>query len=45
MDTHKNAPLAPKGRKMMVRAVVELGLSKAAGPPGDCQETCVRGPS
>ena len=30
MDTHKNAPLTPKGREMMVRTVVDCGLSKAA---------------
>jgi transposase InsO family protein len=30
MDTHKNAPLTPKGREAMVRRVVEDGLSKAA---------------
>jgi transposase InsO family protein len=30
MDTHKNAPLTPKGREAMVRCVVEDGLSKAA---------------
>jgi len=30
MDTHKNAPLTPKGREMMVRAVVDCGLSRAA---------------
>jgi transposase InsO family protein len=30
MDTHKNAPLTPKGREAMVRSVVESGLSKAA---------------
>src|ERR1700748_587708 len=30
MDTHKNAPLTPKGREAMVRSVVERGLSKAA---------------
>jgi transposase InsO family protein len=30
MDTHRNAPLTPKGREMMVRAVVDEGLSKAA---------------
>jgi hypothetical protein len=30
MDTHKNAPLTPKGREMMVRAMVDGGLSKAA---------------
>jgi transposase InsO family protein len=30
MDTHKNAALTAKGREMMVRAVVEFGLSKAA---------------
>jgi hypothetical protein len=30
MDTHKNAPLTPKGRKMMVRDVIGCGLSKAA---------------
>ena len=29
MDTHKNAPLTPKGRERMVRAVVEGGLTKA----------------
>jgi transposase len=30
MDTHKNAPLTPKGREAMVRAVVDEGLSKTA---------------
>ena len=30
MDTHKNAPLTPKGREHMVRAIVHAGLSKAA---------------
>ncbi len=30
MDTHENAPLTPKGREMMVRTVVDDGLSKAA---------------
>jgi transposase-like protein len=30
MDTHKNARLTPKGREEMVRAVVDLGMSKAA---------------
>jgi transposase InsO family protein len=30
MDTHKNAPLTPKGREMMVRAVIDCGLSGAA---------------
>jgi transposase InsO family protein len=30
MDTHKNAPLTPKGREMMVRAVVDDRMSKAA---------------
>src|SRR5262245_21864520 len=30
MDTHKNAPLTPKGRELMVRAVVDGGLTKAA---------------
>jgi transposase InsO family protein len=30
MDTHKNAPLTPKGREAMVWSVVESGLSKAA---------------
>src|SRR3984957_10285228 len=30
MDTHKNAALTPKGREMMVRVVVDFGLSKAA---------------
>ena len=29
MDTHRNAPLTPKGREMMVRSVVDFGLSKA----------------
>src|SRR5579871_3305771 len=29
MDTHKNAPLTPKGREAMVRFVVDSGLSKA----------------
>jgi hypothetical protein len=29
MDTHKNAPLTPKGREAMVRSVVEAGLSEA----------------
>jgi transposase InsO family protein len=28
MDTHKNAPLTPKGREMMVRAVLDCGLRK-----------------
>jgi transposase InsO family protein len=30
MDTHKNASLTPKGREVMVRSVVERGLSKAS---------------
>ena len=30
MDTHRNAPLTPKGREMMVRTVVEGGSSKTA---------------
>jgi transposase InsO family protein len=30
MDTHKNAPLTPKGREAMVRSVTEGGLSKVA---------------
>jgi transposase InsO family protein len=30
MDTHKNAPMTPKGRGAMVRAVVDGGMSKAA---------------
>lgn len=30
MDTHKNAPLTPKGREAMVRRVIEGGLTKAA---------------
>ncbi len=30
MDTHKNAPLTPKGREAMARSVVEGGLCKAA---------------
>ena len=29
MNTHKNAPLTPKGRETMVRSVVEGGLSQA----------------
>ena len=29
MNSHKNAPLTPKGRETMVRSVVEGGLSKA----------------
>jgi transposase InsO family protein len=29
MDTHKNAPLTPKGREHMVRSVVDCGLTKA----------------
>jgi transposase InsO family protein len=29
MDVHKNAPLTPKGREVMVRSVVEGGLNKA----------------
>ena len=30
MDTHKNAPLTPKGREAMVRSVIEGGLTKAS---------------
>ena len=30
MDTHKNAPLTPKGREAMVRSVIDGGLSKVA---------------
>jgi len=30
MDTHKNAPLTPKGREAMVRYVTEGGMSQAA---------------
>ena len=30
MDTHKNAPLTPRGREAMVRSVVDGGLSQAA---------------
>ena len=30
MNSHKNAPLTPKGREAMVRSVTENGLSKAA---------------
>ncbi len=30
MDTHKNARLTPKGREEMVRAAVDIGLSKSA---------------
>jgi transposase len=30
MDTDKNAALTPKGREMMVRVVMDFGLSKAA---------------
>src|SRR6201993_3157510 len=29
MNSHKNAPLTPRGREAMVRSVVESGLSKA----------------
>ena len=29
MNSHKNAPLTPKGREAMVRSVIEGGLSKA----------------
>jgi transposase InsO family protein len=30
MNSHKNAPLTPKGREAMVRSVIEAGLKKAA---------------
>ena len=30
MDTHKNAPLTPKGREAMVRCVIDGGLGQAA---------------
>jgi transposase len=30
MDTHKNAPMTPKGREAMVRFVIDGGQSKAA---------------
>ena len=30
MDTHKNAPMTPKGREAMVRFVIDCGQSKAA---------------
>src|ERR1700712_1032340 len=30
MNSHKNAPLTPKGREAMVRSVTEGGLSRAA---------------
>ena len=30
MDTHMNAPLTPKGREMMVRSVMDCGLTRAA---------------
>jgi transposase InsO family protein len=30
MNSHKNAPLTPKGREAMVRSVIEGGLSQAA---------------
>jgi transposase InsO family protein len=30
MDTHKNAALTPKGRELMVRAVLDDGLTRAA---------------
>ena len=33
MDTHKNAPLTPKGREAMVRAVVDDGLVQDRGGP------------
>jgi hypothetical protein len=48
MDTQKNAPLTPKGREMMVRAVVDEGLSKAAAArrfnttPKTVAKCCVR---
>jgi hypothetical protein len=29
MNSHKNAPLTPKGREAMVRSVVEGGLGQA----------------
>ena len=30
MDTHQNAPLTPKGREQMVRAVLERGMTEGA---------------
>ena len=30
MNSHKNAPLTPKGREAMVRSVIEGGLNRAA---------------
>jgi hypothetical protein len=33
MDTHKNAPLTPKGRETMVRTVMGCGLTKADDVP------------
>jgi transposase InsO family protein len=30
MDTHMNSPLTPEGREMMVRSVMDCGLTKAA---------------
>jgi hypothetical protein len=30
MNSHKHAPLTPKGREAMVRCVTEAGLSKPA---------------
>src|SRR5258707_2866080 len=30
MNSHKNAPLTPKGREAMVRSVIEGGLTQAA---------------
>ena len=31
MDTHKNAPLTPKGREAMVRSVIEGGGERRCG--------------
>ena len=30
MNSHKNAPLTPKGREVMVRFVIDGGMGKAA---------------
>jgi hypothetical protein len=37
MDTHENAPLTPKGREVMVRSVIEGGLTKAAAARRPCR--------
>jgi hypothetical protein len=39
MDTHKNAPLTPKGREAMVPIVIEGGMTKAGRPDGSRRDT------